>query len=56
MEVAANITPEQRAAFVRSMVDRLAERLKTQPNDLAGWQQLADSYHTLGDSVGARDA
>jgi len=56
VQAAANMTPEQRTAFIRTMVDGLAARLKTQPNDLAGWQQLAQSYGVLDDRLGARDA
>ena len=56
MQAAGSMTPEQRTAFIRNMVDGLAQRLKTQPNDLAGWQQLAQSYGVLDDRVGARDA
>ena len=56
MQAAASMTPEERATFVRSMVGRLAERLKQQPDDLQGWQQLAQSYGVLDDRTGARDA
>jgi cytochrome c-type biogenesis protein CcmH len=56
MQAAANMTPEERTAFIRSMVGRLAERLKQQPDDLQGWQQLAQSYDVLDDRIGARDA
>src|SRR5262249_61823114 len=56
MQAAANMTPEERTAFIRGMVARLAERLKQQPDDLPGWQQLAQSYGVLDDRIGARDA
>jgi cytochrome c-type biogenesis protein CcmH len=38
-----------RAAFIRSMVDGLAARLKDAPNDLEGWKRLGRSYGVLGD-------
>jgi cytochrome c-type biogenesis protein CcmH len=38
---------EQEAAFVQSMVDRLAARLKTQPNDPEGWARLIRAYGVL---------
>ncbi|HTO80880.1 MAG TPA: c-type cytochrome biogenesis protein CcmI [Methylomirabilota bacterium] len=56
MQAAATMTPEERTAFIRGMVGRLAERLKQQPDDLQGWQQLAQSYGVLDDRAGARDA
>jgi len=36
------------AAFIQSMVDRLAARLKTQPDDPAGWARLIRAYGVLG--------
>ena len=38
----------QQAAFIQSMVDRLAARLKAQPDDPAGWARLIRSYGVLG--------
>jgi cytochrome c-type biogenesis protein CcmH len=38
---------EQEAAFVQSMVDRLAARLKAQPNDPEGWARLIRAYGVL---------
>jgi cytochrome c-type biogenesis protein CcmH len=40
--------PEQ-AAFIRAMVDRLAARLKAQPDDPDGWARLVRAYRVLGD-------
>jgi cytochrome c-type biogenesis protein CcmH len=48
MTKAANMTPEQRAAFIDSMVSGLASRLKTQPDDIDGWLRLANAYDKLG--------
>jgi cytochrome c-type biogenesis protein CcmH len=42
------MTPEQRQAFIESMVNGLAERLKTDGKDLNGWMQLVRSYVVLG--------
>ena len=36
------------AAFIQSMVDRLAGRLKAQPDDPAGWARLIRAYGVLG--------
>lgn len=44
------------APDVAAMVVRLAERLKNQPNDPAGWQRLIRAYSVLGDADKARAA
>ena len=44
------------APDVGAMVARLAERLKTEPNDPAGWQRLIRAYSVLGDADKARAA
>jgi len=36
-------------AFIRSMVDRLAARMKKNPSDLEGWMKLGRSYKVLGE-------
>lgn len=53
---AADMSPEEREAFVRSMVDRLAARLQEEPDDLDGWLRLANAYRVLGDDDAARNA
>ena len=40
---------EDQEAFIRSMVEQLAARLETDPNDLTGWIMLARSYRVLGE-------
>ncbi len=35
-------------ARIQGMVDRLAQRLQSQPDDAPGWRMLAKSYETLG--------
>lgn len=47
VEAAQQMSPEERAAFVLSMVDRLAARLEEQPDDIAGWQRLGRAYEVL---------
>ena len=39
------------AAFIQSMVDRLAAQLKAQPDDPAGWARLIRSYGVLGQAA-----
>ncbi len=40
-------------AMIREMVDRLAARLERQPDDLAGWQRLAQARTVLGEHEAA---
>lgn len=56
MANAANMTPEQQAAFIDSMVSGLAQRLKAQPDDVDGWLKLANAYDKLGRAEDARAA
>jgi cytochrome c-type biogenesis protein CcmH len=56
MEAAEQMSPEEREAFVRSMVDRLAAKMKENPQDLDGWLKLANAYRVLEDYDNARDA
>lgn len=56
VEAAGEMSAEDRAAFVRSMVDRLAARLEENPNDPAGWQRLIRAYEVLGENEKAAEA
>jgi cytochrome c-type biogenesis protein CcmH len=56
MEAAQQMSAEDRNAMIRSMVERLAERMKDNPNDLAGWQRLARAYRVLGETQKAEEA
>lgn len=53
---ASEMSEEDRAAFVRSMVERLAARLEDEPEDLDGWLRLANAYRVLGEEDAARAA
>jgi cytochrome c-type biogenesis protein CcmH len=46
---AKSMSPEERQAMVRGMVDRLAARLERNPNDKEGWDRLAHAYDVLGE-------
>jgi cytochrome c-type biogenesis protein CcmH len=50
------MSAQDRAEFIRSMVERLAIRLENEPNDLDGWLRLANAYTVLGDEANARAA
>jgi cytochrome c-type biogenesis protein CcmH len=60
MEAAAQLSPEQRTAMIRGMVEKLAGRLKFDGSDVDGWLRLVRSYMVLGERdnaiAAARDA
>lgn len=56
VEAAGQMSAEDRAAFIRAMVARLAERLEAEPGDFQGWLRLARAYGVLGEGDQARDA
>jgi cytochrome c-type biogenesis protein CcmH len=53
---ASQLSPEQRTAMVRGMVERLAARLKQDGSDIEGWLRLVRAYMVLGDKDKARAA
>ncbi len=46
---AEKMNPDERAAMVRGMVERLAERLKSDGSDVEGWLRLVRAYTVMGD-------
>jgi cytochrome c-type biogenesis protein CcmH len=56
VEAAQQLTPEERMAFIRSMVERLAGKLEENPNDRAGWERLIRAYDVLGETEKAAQA
>ena len=50
------MSAEDRAAFIRSMVERLAARLEAEPGDFDGWLRLARAYGVLGEAARAEGA
>ena len=53
---AQDMSETDRAAFIASMVDRLARRLKDDPDDLDGWLRLGKAYVVLGNLEEAKVA
>ena len=53
---AGDMSEADRATMIRSMVERLAQRLEENPNDAEGWRRLAQSYRVLGEDEKAREA
>ncbi len=56
VEAASQMSDADRQAMIRTMVQRLADRLKQNPGDLAGWRRLTRAYEVLGEAEKARDA
>ncbi|MGH7047115.1 MAG: c-type cytochrome biogenesis protein CcmI [Stellaceae bacterium] len=46
---ARSLSPEQRQAMIRGMVEGLAQKLERNPGDEAGWARLAHAYDVLGE-------
>lgn len=59
VEAAEDMNPEERAAFIRSMVEGLENRLgedPENPENFDGWLRLARAYAVLGEIGKAREA
>ncbi len=56
LAAAQDMSAEDRSAMIRGMVDQLAERLRSEPDDFEGWMRLARSYGVLGEKSKAREA
>jgi cytochrome c-type biogenesis protein CcmH len=55
-KAAADASPEERQAMINAMVERLAARLETEPDDVDGWVRLGRSYMVLNRPDRAREA
>ncbi|MEQ9124070.1 MAG: tetratricopeptide repeat protein, partial [Alphaproteobacteria bacterium] len=56
LAAAQDMSPEDRQAMIRGMVDGLAARLQENPDDFQGWIRLANSYMVLQEPAKAADA
>ena len=56
VEAAANMSGQERAEMIESMVAGLAEKLKQSPDDVDGWERLVRSYVVLNRPNDAIDA
>ena len=53
---AKDMSESDRSAMIRSMVERLANRLKQNGDDVEGWLRLVRAYMVLGDADKAKSA
>jgi cytochrome c-type biogenesis protein CcmH len=56
MQAADEMSAGDRGAMIEGMVQRLADRLKQNPDDLDGWLRLGRAYQVLGRTKDAVDA
>lgn len=56
IDAAADMSPQDRAAMIETMVAGLDARLRDNPRDGEGWARLVRSYMVLGKADAARDA
>ncbi|HTT47656.1 MAG TPA: c-type cytochrome biogenesis protein CcmI [Pseudolabrys sp.] len=49
MQAAAKMSSDQQNQMIRGMVAKLADKLKTDGSDLAGWERLLRAYIVLGE-------
>lgn len=56
VEAVQQMAPADQQAMIRGMVERLAERLKANPKDEAGWLRLMRARQVLGDAAAASAA
>lgn len=51
---AQNMSASDREAMIRTMVESLAARLETEPNDIEGWRRLGRAWRVLGEGEKSR--
>jgi len=56
MQAAAGMAPAERDQMINGMIEKLAARLKSEPNDLDGWLRLGRAYLVQGKGDLAVDA
>jgi cytochrome c-type biogenesis protein CcmH len=56
VQAAQQMSSEDQSKMIRGMVERLANRMKTTPDDIEGWKRLANAYQVLGEDQLAKEA
>jgi len=56
MAAAQSLSPDEQQQMIRGMVDGLAQRLESDPDDIEGWKRLGRSYLVLNEPDRAKQA
>ena len=56
VEAAGQMTADERGEMIRGMVERLANRLESAPDDIEGWKRLGNARRVLGELTEAEEA
>jgi cytochrome c-type biogenesis protein CcmH len=56
VQAASGMNDQDRAQMIRTMVETLDERLRSEPDNFEGWQRLIRSFMVLGEPEKAADA
>jgi len=56
ISAASAMSPEDRQAMIKSMVQRLADKMAQTPGDVDGWMRLGRAYAVLGEQQKSLDA
>jgi cytochrome c-type biogenesis protein CcmH len=56
VKAAQQMSADDRLTMIRSMVSRLADKMKDDPNNAEGWLRLARSYEVFNEPAKSRDA
>ncbi|MBL4693476.1 MAG: c-type cytochrome biogenesis protein CcmI, partial [Magnetovibrio sp.] len=56
IQAAQGMSGEDQQAMIQTMVKRLADKMKANPNDLEGWRRLVKAYKVLGEQGKMADA
>lgn len=56
VEAASQMSADDRNTMIRSMVERLADRMKENPGDREGWLRLGRAYEVLGEKAKSEEA
>ena len=56
VQAAQQMAPDDRNAMIRSMVQRLADKLAANPADVEGWTRLGRAYGVLGEAKKSAEA
>lgn len=56
VQAVQEMAPEDKTAFIRSMVQRLADKMEENPNDVDGWLRLGRAYEVLEETEKSKAA